>query len=145
MIELLGERALSQRPLQNAVAQARFQLPEQCENIGERNRSALFNPLLEVRKGAHEVRDVQNIPFFTVEETAKLLRVKRRTLDNLRWKAEGPPWRRHGGRIVYHRDSRHLPNRSPTSQNCQVRQLQLSTTRWVPLTWLAEGRIHRHE
>src|SRR5262252_4356721 len=104
MIELLGERALSQRPLQNAVAQARFQLPEQCENIGERNRSARFNPLLEVRKGAHEVRDVQNIPFFTVEETAKLLRVKRRTLDNLRWKTEGPPWRRHGGRIVYHRD-----------------------------------------
>jgi predicted DNA-binding transcriptional regulator AlpA len=43
-------------------------------------------------------------PFLTVQETADLLRVKRRTLDNLRWKNEGPPWRRHGGRIVYHRD-----------------------------------------
>jgi len=42
-------------------------------------------------------------PFLTVEETARLLRIKRRTLDNLRWKREGPPWRRHGGRIVYHR------------------------------------------
>jgi len=48
--------------------------------------------------------DDNDNPFLTVEETAKLLRVKRRTLDNLRWKGEGPPWRRHGGRIVYHRD-----------------------------------------
>ena len=39
--------------------------------------------------------------FFTIEEAAKLLRVHRRTLDNLRWKKEGPRFRRHGGRIVY--------------------------------------------
>jgi predicted DNA-binding transcriptional regulator AlpA len=43
-------------------------------------------------------------PFLTIDETAELLRVKRRTLDNLRWSGEGPPARRHGGRIVYHRD-----------------------------------------
>ena len=42
-------------------------------------------------------------PFLTIEETAELLRVKRRTLDNLRWSGDGPPARRHGGRIVYHR------------------------------------------
>jgi hypothetical protein len=42
-------------------------------------------------------------PFLTIDETAALLRVKRRTLDNLRWSKEGPPARRHGGRIVYHR------------------------------------------
>lgn len=42
-------------------------------------------------------------PFLTIDETAELLRVKRRTLDNLRWKGKGPPARRHGGRIVYHR------------------------------------------
>lgn len=48
--------------------------------------------------------DDSDKPFLTVQETADLLRVKRRTLDNLRWKNEGPPWRRHGGRIVYHRD-----------------------------------------
>ncbi len=43
-------------------------------------------------------------PFLTIDETAKLLRVNRRTLDNHRWKQTGPPYRRHGGRIVYHRD-----------------------------------------
>ena len=43
-------------------------------------------------------------PFLTIAEAAQLLRVNRRTLDNLRWKGEGPPFRRHGGRIVYHRD-----------------------------------------
>ena len=42
-------------------------------------------------------------PFLTIPETAELLRVKPRTLDNLRWSHEGPPARRHGGRIVYHR------------------------------------------
>lgn len=43
-------------------------------------------------------------PFLTIAETAKLLRVNRRTLDNQRWKQTGPPYRRHGGRIVYHRE-----------------------------------------
>ena len=43
-------------------------------------------------------------PFLTIDETAELLRVKRRTLDNLRSRGDGPPFRRHGGRIVYHRD-----------------------------------------
>jgi hypothetical protein len=42
-------------------------------------------------------------PFLTIDETAKLLRVNRRTLDNLRWSGDGPPARRHGGRVVYHR------------------------------------------
>jgi hypothetical protein len=42
-------------------------------------------------------------PFLTIPETAQLLRVKPRTLDNLRWSRKGPPARRHGGRIVYHR------------------------------------------
>ena len=43
-------------------------------------------------------------PFLTIPETAVLMRVKPRTLDNLRWRREGPPYRRHGGRILYHRD-----------------------------------------
>jgi predicted DNA-binding transcriptional regulator AlpA len=42
-------------------------------------------------------------PFLTIDETAVLLRIKRGTLDNLRWSGDGPPARRHGGRIVYHR------------------------------------------
>jgi hypothetical protein len=33
-------------------------------------------------------------PFLTIDETAELLRVKRRTLDNLRWSGDGPPARR---------------------------------------------------
>jgi predicted DNA-binding transcriptional regulator AlpA len=47
--------------------------------------------------------DNDTSPFLTIDETAKLLRVNRRTLDNLRWSGDGPPARRHGGRIVYHR------------------------------------------
>jgi hypothetical protein len=47
--------------------------------------------------------DNDDSPFLTIDETAKLLRVNRRTLDNLRWSGDGPPARRHGGRIVYHR------------------------------------------
>jgi helix-turn-helix protein len=47
--------------------------------------------------------DDDDSPFLTIPETAELLRVKPRTLDNLRWTRKGPPARRHGGRIVYHR------------------------------------------
>lgn len=43
-------------------------------------------------------------PFFTVEEAAAYLRLKKRTLDNMRWQGTGPRFRKHGGRIVYHRD-----------------------------------------
>jgi hypothetical protein len=42
--------------------------------------------------------------FLTIAEAAHLLRVHRRTLDNMRWKGTGPIFRRHGGRIVYQRD-----------------------------------------
>ena len=42
--------------------------------------------------------------FLTIAEAAALLRVHRRTLDNMRWKGTGPIFRRHGGRIVYQRD-----------------------------------------
>jgi hypothetical protein len=42
-------------------------------------------------------------PFLTIQEAAVLMRIKPRTLDNLRWRREGPPFRRHGGRILYHR------------------------------------------
>ncbi|RTL71435.1 MAG: DNA-binding protein [Hyphomicrobiales bacterium] len=50
------------------------------------------------------MRDDTDFPFLTIDEAAKLLRVNRRTLDNLRWKQTGPPYRRHGGRVLYHRD-----------------------------------------
>ena len=40
-------------------------------------------------------------PFLTIDEAARVLRVSRRTLDNYRYRKQGPPYRRHGGRIVY--------------------------------------------
>jgi hypothetical protein len=43
-------------------------------------------------------------PFLTIAETAELLRLEKHTLDNMRWQGTGPPFRKHGGRIFYHRD-----------------------------------------
>ena len=53
----------------------------------------------------HEAAPAPAIPdFLTIAEAAELLRVRRRTLDNMRWRGTGPIFRRHGGRIVYQRD-----------------------------------------
>jgi predicted DNA-binding transcriptional regulator AlpA len=46
----------------------------------------------------------QTSPFLNVEEAAAYLRLKKRTLDNMRWQGIGPRFRKHGGRILYHRD-----------------------------------------
>lgn len=43
-------------------------------------------------------------PFLTTAEAAELLRLKEHTLDNMRCLGTGPPFRKHGGRIFYHRD-----------------------------------------
>ena len=43
-------------------------------------------------------------PFLTVAEAALYLRLKKRTLDNMRWMGTGPKFRKHGGRIFYHVD-----------------------------------------
>jgi hypothetical protein len=43
-------------------------------------------------------------PFLSVEEAAQWLRLKKRTLDNMRWMGTGPKFRKHGGRIYYHVD-----------------------------------------
>jgi hypothetical protein len=43
-------------------------------------------------------------PFLTVQETTDLLRIKLRARDNFRWTGKGPLWRRHDGRVIYHRD-----------------------------------------
>lgn len=40
-------------------------------------------------------------PFLTVVEAATYLRLKKRTLDNMRWMGTGPKFRKHGGRIFY--------------------------------------------
>jgi len=50
------------------------------------------------------MKDEAESPFLTVEEAAIFLRLKKRTLDNMRWMGTGPKFRKHGGRIYYHRD-----------------------------------------
>jgi hypothetical protein len=45
--------------------------------------------------------DIPNSPFLTVDEAAAYLRLKKRTLDNMRWMGTGPKFRKHGGRIYY--------------------------------------------
>jgi Helix-turn-helix domain len=42
-----------------------------------------------------------NSPFLTVREAADYLRLKKRTLDNMRWMGTGPLFRKHGGRVYY--------------------------------------------
>jgi Helix-turn-helix domain len=50
------------------------------------------------------VIDKSDNPFLTVAEAASYLRLKKRTLDNMRWIGTGPKFRKHGGRIYYHVD-----------------------------------------
>ena len=42
-------------------------------------------------------------PYLTTQEAAQYLRLKIRTLNNMRWRGEGPHYRKHGGKVLYHR------------------------------------------
>jgi len=42
-------------------------------------------------------------PYLTANEAAHYLRLEERTLNNMRWRGEGPHWRKHGGKVIYHR------------------------------------------
>jgi len=42
-------------------------------------------------------------PYMTTAEAASFLRLKERTLNNMRWRGEGPHFRKHGGRVIYHK------------------------------------------
>ncbi|MEL7546099.1 MAG: helix-turn-helix domain-containing protein [Pseudomonadota bacterium] len=44
-------------------------------------------------------------PYLTAAEAAAYLRLEESTLNAMRWRKEGPCWRKHGGRVVYHKDS----------------------------------------
>jgi hypothetical protein len=48
--------------------------------------------------------DLNQNPFLNVREAGDFLRLKKRTLDNMRWMGTGPTFRKHGGRIFYHID-----------------------------------------
>jgi hypothetical protein len=41
-------------------------------------------------------------PLLTTAETAEFFRVKKHTLENMRWQGTGPPFRKIGGRVFYH-------------------------------------------
>ncbi len=41
-------------------------------------------------------------PFITPDEAANYLRLEARTLNNMRWRGEGPRYRKHGGKVIYH-------------------------------------------
>jgi len=41
-------------------------------------------------------------PFLDAAEAAQYLKLNPKTLHNLRWRGGGPPFRKHGGKAVYH-------------------------------------------
>lgn len=41
-------------------------------------------------------------PYLTACEAAAYLRLEESTLNSMRWRNEGPCWRKHGGKVVYH-------------------------------------------
>ncbi len=40
-------------------------------------------------------------PFMTEIEAADFLKLKPKTLRNMRWRGEGPSYRKHGARVIY--------------------------------------------
>lgn len=42
--------------------------------------------------------------FFTTTEAAEYLRLSAKTLEKYRVTGDGPPFRKHGRRVLYHRD-----------------------------------------
>jgi len=49
-------------------------------------------------------KEIQS-PYLTAKEAAAYLRLEEATLNSMRWRKEGPCWRKHGGKVVYHRDA----------------------------------------
>jgi len=43
-------------------------------------------------------------PFLTAKQAAHYLGMQVKTLANMRWRGEGPRYRRHGGQVRYHID-----------------------------------------
>ncbi|WP_425409318.1 helix-turn-helix transcriptional regulator [Hyphococcus sp.] len=50
------------------------------------------------------VDNPEQSPFLITSEAAAYLKLKKRTLDNMRWRGDGPKFRKHGGRVCYHID-----------------------------------------
>jgi Helix-turn-helix domain len=50
------------------------------------------------------MEEINRNPLLTAAEAGEFLRLKKRTLDNMRWEGNGPNFRKHGGRAYYHID-----------------------------------------
>ena len=50
------------------------------------------------------MKTTRDYPFRTEKEAARFLQVTPKTLKNYRWRGDGPRYRKHGGRVVYHID-----------------------------------------
>ncbi len=48
--------------------------------------------------------NIPKSPFLNTDEAAQYLRLDARTLDNMRWRRNGPRYRKHGGKVFYHLD-----------------------------------------
>ena len=45
--------------------------------------------------------DRRQSPLLTIAEAAEMLKLRKHTLESMRWQGTGPPFRKHGGRIFY--------------------------------------------
>ena len=74
---------------------------EQCHlPASEATAISDLDPLIVQLMRRHEV-DRDCSPYLTVVEAAAFLRLKPRTLDNMRCNGVGPIYCKHGGRILY--------------------------------------------
>ncbi len=55
-------------------------------------------------KSAKRKKFTRKSPFLITTEAAEYLQLKKRTLENMRWRGQGPKYRKHGGRVCYHVD-----------------------------------------
>lgn len=56
-------------------------------------------------------------PYLFAEEAAIYLRISERALESFRSNGAGPPYRKHGGRVVYHRDDLDAWSRARTYEH----------------------------
>jgi Helix-turn-helix domain len=61
-----------------------------------------FSPVF-LMSGENEMVTKRRSQLLTTAEAAEELRLKKHTLENMRWQGTGPPFRKHGGRVFYHR------------------------------------------
>lgn len=59
-------------------------------------------------------------PYLTTKEAALYLRLEESTLNAMRWRQEGPAWRKHGGKVVYHIDDLNLWSRARHSNPSEL-------------------------